>query len=96
MLTQEPPPHPKCKLNMSSFLTLPHLSDCLICTRNCMCIVFLLKMVGGRNRWGVVALQQGVGGGTGPGYSLLVCFCLFHLCFCPLFSHVLCPFVLTD
>ena len=29
MLTQGPAPDPKCKLNISSFLTLPHLSDCL-------------------------------------------------------------------
>ena len=89
MLTQESPQHPKCKLNMSSFLTLPHLLDSLICTRNSICIVFLLKMVGGRDRWGVVALPQGVGGETGAGYSLLVSNCLFHLCFCPLFYHVL-------
>ena len=34
MLTQGPPPDPKCKLNISSFLTLPDLSDCLTCTRN--------------------------------------------------------------
>ena len=33
MLTQGPAPDPKCKLNISSFLTLPHLLDCLICPR---------------------------------------------------------------
>ena len=37
---------PKCKLNISSFLTFPHLSDVLICTRNSVSIVFLLEMVG--------------------------------------------------
>ena len=47
MLTQEPIPDPKCKLNILSFLTLRHLSDCLICTRNSMSIVLLLQMVGG-------------------------------------------------
>ena len=47
MLTQGPAPDPKCKLNISSLLTLPHLSDCHICTRNSMSIVLLLQMVGG-------------------------------------------------
>ena len=36
-----PAPGPKCKLNFSSFLTLPHLSDCLICTRNSLSIILL-------------------------------------------------------
>ena len=34
MLTQGPAPDPKCKLNISSFLTLLHLLDSLICTQN--------------------------------------------------------------
>ena len=38
---------PKYKLIISSFLTLPHLLDCLICTRNNMSIVLLLQMMGG-------------------------------------------------
>ena len=46
MLTEAPTPDLKCKLNISSFLTLPHLSDCLICTRNSVSIVFVLEMVG--------------------------------------------------
>ena len=33
MLTKGPGPDPKCKLNISSFFTLPHLLDCLICAR---------------------------------------------------------------
>ena len=37
-----PAPGPKCKLNFSSFLTLSHLSDCLICTRNSLSIILLL------------------------------------------------------
>ena len=40
--TQGPAPDPKCKLNISSFLTLPHLSDCLICTMNSVSIILLL------------------------------------------------------
>ena len=53
MLTQGPASDPKCKLNISSFVTLP---DCLICTKNSVSIVFLLEMVGGWDRWGVVDL----------------------------------------
>ena len=34
IVTQGPAPDPKCNLNISSFLTLWHLLDCLICTRN--------------------------------------------------------------
>ena len=42
MLTQGPPPDPKCKLNISSFVTLPLSLDRLICTRNSVSIVLLL------------------------------------------------------
>ena len=54
MLTQGPAPDPKCKLSTSSFLALPHLSDCLIYTRDSMSGVLLLQMVQGWDRWGVV------------------------------------------
>ena len=54
--TQGPAPDPKCKLIISSLLTLPHLLDCLIFTRNAMSIVLLLQILGGWNRWGVVDL----------------------------------------
>ena len=76
-------------VNISPFLTLPHLLDCLICTRNSVPIVLLLWMMGRRDRWGVVDSYQGVGGGTGSGYSLLVCIFYFYLCFCLLVAHVL-------
>ena len=56
MLTQRPAPDPKFKLIISSFLTLPHLFDSLVCTRNAMSIVLLVKMMGGWDRWGVVVL----------------------------------------
>ena len=46
MLTQGPTPDPKCKLIISPFLSLPHLLDCLICTRNAMSIVLLLQLMG--------------------------------------------------
>ena len=78
MLTQGPAPDPKCKLNFSSFLTLSHLLDCLICTRNSVSIVLLLKMMGGWDGWGMVDSHQGVGGGTGVGFYLIVS-CLFVL-----------------
>ena len=42
MLTQWPAPYPKCKLNISSFLKLPYLLDCLFSTGNSLSIVLLL------------------------------------------------------
>ena len=66
MLTQGPTPDPKCKLNISSFLTLPHLLDCLNCTRNSVPIVLLLKMMAGWDRWGrggwLIDIRVWVGG----------------------------------
>ena len=56
MLTQGPTPDPKCNLIMSSFLTLPHLLDWLVCTRNAMSIVLFLQIMGAWDRWGVVDL----------------------------------------
>ena len=54
MLTQGPAPDPKCKLNISSFLTLPHPSVCLICANDIMIIVLLLQIMGGLGRLEVV------------------------------------------
>ena len=59
MLTQGPAPDPKCKLNISSFLTLPHLSDYLIRLPHSMSVVLLLQMMG---RW---VRCGGAGGGGG-------------------------------
>ena len=78
MPTQGPTSDRKCKLIISSFLTLPHLLDSLICTRNDISIVLLLQMMGGWDRWGVVVLYQGLGGGTGGGYNLIF-FAFFFL-----------------
>ena len=47
MLTLGPAPDFKCKLNISSFLTLPRLLDYIICTRNSVSIVLLLWMISG-------------------------------------------------
>ena len=52
MLTQEPAPDPKCKLIILSFLTLRHLLDCLICTRNAIPTILLLQMMGEWDRLG--------------------------------------------
>ena len=51
MLTQGPAPDPKCKLNISSFLTHQHLLHCLISTRNSVSMVLLLWMMGGEGGW---------------------------------------------
>ena len=48
MLSQGVEQDPKFKLNISSFLTLPHLIDGLICTRNCVhSIVIMIDGRGG-------------------------------------------------
>ena len=47
MLTQGRTPDPKCKLNISSFLTLRHPLDCLTFAKDIMIIVLLLQMMGG-------------------------------------------------
>ena len=78
MLTQGPTPNPMCKLNVSSFLTLPHLLDCFSCTRNSVFIVLFLGLMWGWDRWrggGVVDSYQGVGGRTRGGYYLIVFLC---------------------
>ena len=93
MLTQGPRPDPKCKLNMWSFLTLPHLLDYLICTRNSMSIVLLLWMMG----WGGGWHRLGRGGGgwfiSGCGWETEVGYCLIVCSF--FFLLLLLPFVLS-
>ena len=60
MLTQGPAPDPKCKLNITSFLTLPHLLHCLICAKDIMIIVFLPQVMGdGKVRGGSFMLGFG-------------------------------------
>ena len=84
-----PAADPKCRLIMSSFLTLPDLLDCLICTRNAMSIVLLLQVMGEWDRWGLIDLYEGVVGGTGGGHNLIC----FFLGFCILLLLVLSPFI---
>ena len=67
-------PDPKCKLNMSSFLTLAHFVDCLYFTSNTISIVLLLEMIGGMVRWLVIELYQDIVWETGrqePYHTLL-------------------------
>ena len=85
------PPDPKCKLHISSFLIVPHLLDCLVCTRNSVSILFLLWMMGGWHRLGVIDSYQGVGGrAVGERYPIV---CFFNLCFRLLLTHVLSHFL---
>ena len=74
--------NPKCKLNISSFLTLPHLLGCLICTRNCVSIVLLLGMMEawdrlGRGEW-LINIRVWVGG-QGVGIISVFVFFIFEL-----------------
>ena len=63
MLIEGQAPHPKRRVNISSFLALAHLLDCLICTRNSLSIVLLLGMMGDRigGAW-LIHIRVWVGG----------------------------------
>ena len=54
MLTQGPAPDPKCELNITSFLRLPHPLYCPICAKDIMVTVYLLQVMVGWKGWGVV------------------------------------------
>ena len=51
MLTHGPTQDPNCKLNISSFLSLPYPLDFLICGKDIMMVVLLLQMMAGREKW---------------------------------------------
>ena len=51
MLAERPAPDRKRKFITSSFITLPYLSDCLICTRNVIPNLLLLQMMGRWDSW---------------------------------------------
>ena len=88
MLTQEPAPVPKCKLNISSCLTLPNLSACLTCPRNSMSVILLLQIMGDD-----LFITGSGSGDRGWVLSCSFCFCfLFHLSTWPLPSPALYPF----
>ena len=69
---------PSVKLNISSFFTLSHLLDCLICTRNSVSIVLLSWMIGGSHRLGGGWFISGCGWGK-RGWVLSHSFCFFLL-----------------
>ena len=52
MLTQGPVPDPKCKLNITSFLTLPHPLHCPTCANDTMVTVLLFQVIGGDGKVG--------------------------------------------
>ena len=88
MLTQGPTPDSKCKLIISSFLTLPHLLDCLIYTRNTKSIVLWLQMMGeqdklkgGGGSW-LIYIRVWVGyKGWVSSYSFCFFCCTFVFCY---------------
>ena len=94
MMTQGLTPDPQGRLIILSFLTLSHLLDRLICTRNILSIVLLLQMMQGWERWGVVDFCQGVSGWQRSGCHLIVLFFASVFVFCsltfsvPLFSRL--------
>ena len=52
ILTQGSTPDPKCGLNITSFLTLPHRLHCLICAKDIKMIVSLLEVMIEWEGWG--------------------------------------------
>ena len=84
MLTQGPAPDPKCKLNISLLLTLPHPSDCLICANGIMIVVSLLQIMGdgkvrGSGGW-FIYVRVWVEGQGMVSLFLLFCFCVVINC----------------
>lgn len=69
MLTPGHTPDPKCKLTISSFLTLTHVLGCDICTRNTMSIILLLLVMkdGKGEGWLIYIFILGCGRGTEHG-----------------------------
>ena len=68
-------PDPKCKLNISSFLTLPHPLDCLICANDIMIIVSLHMMGDGKVGGWFNYVKVWVGGVTRGWYHSFSIFC---------------------
>ena len=62
MLTHGPMPDSKCKLNISSFLTFPHLLDYLIWTKNSVWIVLLPMMDDGIGGAWLISIRVWMGG----------------------------------
>ena len=62
MLTHGPMPDSKCKLNISSFLTFPHLVHYLIWTKNSVWIVLLAMMDDGIGGAWLIPIRVWMGG----------------------------------
>ena len=86
MLTQGLAPGPKCELNITSFLTLPHPLHCAICAKDIShCIVALTerKGRGGGGRcekiggWFIYIRVWVAGSGQGVGIIFFLFFVLF-------------------
>ena len=78
MLTQEPVPDPKCELNITSFLTLPHPLHCLICAKDIMVTLLLLQVMGD-GKVGGGSFMLGFGWGDGVGITVFLFFVVFVL-----------------
>ena len=89
MLTKGPTPDPKCKVNISSFLTFPHLLDfhiyCLILGILCLLYCYYEGWRDGIGSRCLIHIRVWVWGERLGGYYLIVCF----------FLLVLLPFVLS-
>ena len=81
MLTQGLAPDPKCELNITSFLTLPHPLHCPISAKDIMVIVLLLQMMGdGKVGGGLFIL--GFGWGDRGWVYFFFLFLVLFLCCC--------------
>ena len=81
MLTQGPASDPKCGLNITSFLTLPHRLHFPICAKDIMVTVLLLQVMRKWEGWKVVHLLGFVGKGGGD-RGWVLCFFYVLFCFC--------------
>ena len=61
-------------MNISSFLTFPHSSDCLIYANHVIIIVLLLQMMGGWEGWGWFIYDRVWVEGRGGGYHFFFIF----------------------
>ena len=86
MLTQGSLPDSMCKLNISSYLTLPYLWDCLIFTRKEFCDHCIANIID----WemGLVDSYQGVGGGQKVCIISRFAFLTCAFVFCSVISFV--------
>ena len=83
MLTQGPAPDPKCELNITSFLTLPHPLYCPICAKDIMVTVLLLQVMGDRKVGGgsfILGFGWGDRGWVSYFFCFLFCFCAVVNC----------------